>query len=148
MPQSLHPPTPSQVTIILQWDIGLLKVFSVISWPSQVKRSQNEIVPCTATWMNLETITLSEVSQTKTNPIGYHLYVESKIGHKWTYLWNGNRLRQREQACSCQRGGMDWEFGVVLVLSRFSHVWLFATLWTVACQAALLTDANYSIYSG
>ena len=23
------------------------------------------------------------------------------------------------------------------VLSRFSHVWLFATLWTVACQALL-----------
>ena len=23
------------------------------------------------------------------------------------------------------------------MLSRFSHVWLFATLWTVACQAPL-----------
>ena len=31
-----------------------------------------------AIWMDLEIITLSEVSQRKTNIIGYHLYVESK----------------------------------------------------------------------
>ena len=34
-----------------------------------------------ATWMDLEIIILSEVSQTKTN-ILYHLNVESKIWHK------------------------------------------------------------------
>ena len=33
-------------------------------------------------WMNLEIIILSEVSQTKTNTVWYHLYEESKIGHK------------------------------------------------------------------
>ena len=27
----------------------------------------------------------------KTNTIWYHLYVESKIWHKWAYLWNRNR---------------------------------------------------------
>ena len=27
-------------------------------------------------------------SQTKTNIIRCHLYVEPKIGHNWTYLWN------------------------------------------------------------
>ena len=32
-----------------------------------------------ATWMELEITILSEVSQTKTNITGYHLYVESKI---------------------------------------------------------------------
>ena len=31
------------------------------------------------------------------------LYVESKIGHKWTYV--GNRNRHREQICGCQGGG-------------------------------------------
>ena len=31
-----------------------------------------------ATWMDLEIIILSEVNQTKTNIIWYHLYVESK----------------------------------------------------------------------
>ena len=34
-------------------------------------------MPFAATWMDMEVITLSEVSQTKTNTIN-HLYVESK----------------------------------------------------------------------
>ena len=33
----------------------------------------NEIMPLAATWMNLEIIILSEVSQTKTTIIWYHL---------------------------------------------------------------------------
>ena len=42
--------------------------------------------------MNLEIIILSEVSQTKTNIICYHLYVESKKKwYKWTYIQNRNR---------------------------------------------------------
>ena len=39
---------------------------------------KNEIMSFAATWMDLEIIILSEVSQTKTNIIWYHLYVESK----------------------------------------------------------------------
>ena len=35
-------------------------------------------MPFAATWMDLEIIILSEVSQTKTDTILYHLYVESK----------------------------------------------------------------------
>ena len=38
---------------------------------------KNEIMPFAATWMDLDIIILSEVSQTKTNTI-YHLYVKSK----------------------------------------------------------------------
>ena len=38
---------------------------------------QNEIMPFATTWMNLEFIILSEVSQTVTDII-YHLHVESK----------------------------------------------------------------------
>ena len=41
------------------------------------------------------------------------------------------------------KGGMSWETGIELhtlcVLSHFSHVWLFATPWTVAHQAPLST---------
>ena len=39
---------------------------------------KTEIMPFAATWVDLEIIILSEVSQRKTNII-YHLYVESKI---------------------------------------------------------------------
>ena len=42
---------------------------------------KNKIMLFAATWMQLEMIILSEVSQKKTNTI-YHLYVESKICHK------------------------------------------------------------------
>ena len=52
----------------------------------------NEIMPFAATWMDLKIITLSEVSQRKTNTMCYHLYVESKIWHKWIYLKNRSRV--------------------------------------------------------
>ena len=52
---------------------------------------KNEIMPF-APWRDIEMTTLSEVSQTKTNIIDYHLYMESKIWHKWTYPQNGKRL--------------------------------------------------------
>ena len=38
----------------------------------------NEILPFVTTWMDLEGIILSEISQRKTNTIHYHFYVESK----------------------------------------------------------------------
>ena len=34
-------------------------------------------LPFTATWMDLENIMLSEISQRKTNTVCFHLYVES-----------------------------------------------------------------------
>ena len=36
------------------------------------------MMPFAATWMDLEIIILSEVSQGETNTIWYHLHVESK----------------------------------------------------------------------
>ena len=35
-------------------------------------------MPFAATWLNLESILRSEVSQTKTNMIQYHLHVETE----------------------------------------------------------------------
>ena len=44
--------------------------------------SKNEIMPFVATWMDLEIILLSEVSQKEKDNTIYHLYVEYKIRHK------------------------------------------------------------------
>ena len=42
----------------------------------------NEILTLAATWMDLDIIIISEVSQRKINTIQYHLHAESKIRHK------------------------------------------------------------------
>ena len=62
----------------------------IIDYYSTIKK--NEVMPSAATWMNLEIIILIKVSQRKTNTMWYHLYVESKIWYKSTYLQNRNRF--------------------------------------------------------
>ena len=39
---------------------------------------KNEILPFAITWMDLESIMLSEINQRKTNTVYCHLYVECK----------------------------------------------------------------------
>ena len=55
---------------------------------------KNKIMPFATTWMDLEIIILSKVIKRK-NTIWYHLHVESKIWHKWTYLQNRNKRTDR-----------------------------------------------------
>ena len=43
-----------------------------------LSHKKNEILSFAKTWMDLESVTLSEISQTKTNTLYHHLYVESK----------------------------------------------------------------------
>ena len=43
---------------------------------------KNEIMALAATWLDLEIVTISEVSQKKTNTIWYCLFVESKNNDK------------------------------------------------------------------
>ena len=67
---------------------------------------KNEIMPCAATWMDREIIILSEVRRRKTNTIWYHLYVESKILYKSTYLQSKKQTYSyREQTCCWQGAG-------------------------------------------
>ena len=51
-----------------------------------------------ATWVDLEIIILSKVNQKEKDK---YLYVETKIRHKWTYIWNKTDP-QIEQTCGCQ----------------------------------------------
>ena len=75
-----------------------------MEYHSAIKK--NEIMPFVVTWMDLEIILLSEVSQTKTNIVWYHLYVESKKKkwYKWICLQNRNRLTERKQTYGYQKG--------------------------------------------
>ena len=101
---------------------------------SAIKR--NEIIPPAATWMDLVTGILREANQKNTNITWYHLYVEYKIWHKWTYLWNRNRLTDIERRLIVIKVGierdMDWEFGIsrckLLHISRITNeVLLYST---------------------
>ena len=50
-------------------------------WSITQAIKNSEIMSFAATWMDLEMTTLGEVSQTKTNILWYHFYVEPK--KKW-----------------------------------------------------------------
>ena len=61
---------------------------------------------------------------------------------KWTYLWNSNRLTDREQTCQCQGGwgggGMDWEVEI-------SRRKLLYTGW-INNKVLLCSTGNYILY--
>ena len=78
------------------WYIYTVEYYSAIK--------KYKIMPLAATWMELETLILSEVSQKKTNTIWYHLYPESNIWHKWTYLQKENKLMDLENRLVVAKG--------------------------------------------
>ena len=85
-------------------------------WEYYSAIKKNEIIPFATTWMDLEIIILSKVSQKKTNIIYNITYMESKIWHKSTYLQNRNRHTDIENRLVVAKGmgrgsRMDWEFG-------------------------------------
>ena len=53
-------------------------------------------MPFAETWMDLEIIALSEISQTKTNTIWYSLYVESKKIDVDELIYKSDRLTDLE----------------------------------------------------
>ena len=76
---------------------------------------ENEIMPFTATWMELEIIILSEVRERQ---ISYYNPCMQNLKHKLTMKQNQTH-RHREKTCGSQGGGggdgggvMDWEFGI------------------------------------
>ena len=66
---------------------------------------KKKILLFAATWVDLGVI-IFEVRKRKANNI---FYVEPKVWHNSTYLWNKNRLnRYREQTCGCQGEEVGW----------------------------------------
>ena len=55
---------------------------------------EDKIMPFVATWMQPEILILSEVRKREANTVLYHLFVKSKIWHKWSYLPKRNRKKK------------------------------------------------------
>ena len=74
-------------------------------------------MPFAATWVDLEIIIPSEVSQSKTN-IVYHLYVESKkVIQMNLFIKQKQSHRCRKQIYAYQgirAGGINWDIGIDL----------------------------------
>ena len=77
------------------WHMYTMDCYSVIK--------KNEIMTLAATWMQLEMIILSEVSQTKTSyDITYMWNI--KKWYKWIYLQNRNRFMDTENKLMVTKG--------------------------------------------
>ena len=69
----------------------------IMEYYSDTEIKKNDIMPFVSTYIDLEIIILSEVSQRRANIIWYHLQVESKKKRlKWTHLQNRNSLTDME----------------------------------------------------
>ena len=87
-----------------------------MEYQSTIKK--NEIMPFAATWMQIEIIILSAMSQKEKDK--YHMISLICGIYNMAQMNPSTKRKQthrhREQTCDCQGGGggrgMDWEFGV------------------------------------
>ena len=73
-----QPKYPSTDEWIKMWYIYTMEYYSAIK--------KNKIMAFVSTWMDLEIIILREVKSERERQIPHHLYLESKIQYKSTYL--------------------------------------------------------------
>ena len=75
-------------------------------------------MPFAVTWMDIEIVILSEVSQTEEDKYHDIAYMWNlKKGYKWTYLQNTNSHSGENKLMVTKgekggRGGMNWEIGI------------------------------------
>ena len=75
-------------------------------------------------------ILIEVVRKKRTNTTWYHLYVKSKIWHKWSHVQNRNRLTDIEDRFVTAKefgagGEMDWVFGISrckLLHIKYQHI--------------------------
>ena len=72
----------------------------------------NEIMLFVAIWMDLETVTLSEIRQKRRSILWHSLYMDSKMKwHKWAYLQNRKRLTENELTVARGEGWGEGQLG-------------------------------------
>ena len=99
------------------WNIHTMEYYSAFK--------KNEIMPFAATWMDLEIIILSEVSQTKTHIIYNHLYTEYKQMIQINLSQNRNRLTDLEiKLMVIVGGGIHWELGLTCICC-YKNIFIF-----------------------
>ena len=87
---------------------------------------RNGVMPLAATQMNLDyPMKWSKSQRGKTSAI-YHLSVESKIQHKWTYLQNRNRFTEKADLWLPRGRGLEKSWSGRLELARWK---LLLTEW-------------------
>ena len=85
----------------------------------------NEIMPFAATWMDLESVILSEVRQRQIYDIAYMWNLIK--GYKWTYLQNRNRVTDVENKLMATTGEgvrdklRDWDWHIHTTIYKIDN---------------------------
>ena len=92
---------------------GVLVVYTgtAMRWNTTQPLKKEKIMPFAATWMDLEIITPSEVSQRKTTITWHHFHVEPKLDANEP-IYETNRIMGRVVKGQGFGRGTEWELGV------------------------------------
>ena len=75
----------------------------------KISLKKNEIVQFETTWMDLEGVILSEISQRETHALWFHLYMEPKNQNKWTNMTKQKESHRYREQTGVARG--EWVGG-------------------------------------
>ena len=102
-----------------------------------LSHKKSEIMPFTATWMDLEITILSEVNQRKTNIIWYHLYVEFKNNDTKELIYK-TEMTHRENKQTFGYQGDTVSFLKLFVLSL-----ICVCVYTIWCSFLFFLSFKY-----